>query len=200
MKQKKHPTEEIIRLLRAADSGKDLEAVCRQHNVSAASFYRWQKKFGGMELQDARKYRQLEKEHGELKQMLAERLLKTRVREEVNARKWGALGRSDERSGGVVKAGLCSQRRAGRYLGIHRSSPRHPPKQPSNWLLRLHQQIGTLSSKYPCLGYQQLTRLLRSEGWQAARDLSPEAWTRGSAIDRKHNRHENNAKQVRPEI
>ena len=37
IKQKRHPTEEIIRILREADAGKDLEAVCRQHNVSAAS-------------------------------------------------------------------------------------------------------------------------------------------------------------------
>ena len=52
---------------------------------------------------------------------------------------------------GVVQAGLCSQRRACRYLGVHRSSHRHTPKQPSEWLLRLHQQIEKLSSKYPRL-------------------------------------------------
>ena len=61
MKQKGHTTEEIIRILREADGGKDLETVCRQHNVSAASFYRWRKKFGGMELKGVRKYRQLER-------------------------------------------------------------------------------------------------------------------------------------------
>lgn len=88
MKQKRHTTEEIIRIIREADGGKDLEAVCRKHNVSPASFYRWKKKFGGMELKDARKYRQLEKENSELKQMLADSLLKIRVLEEVNAKKW----------------------------------------------------------------------------------------------------------------
>ena len=88
MKQKRHTTEEIIRILREADQGKDLEVVLRKHNVSAASFYRWKKKFGGMELKDARKYRQLEKENAELKQMLADSLLKVRVLEEVNAKKW----------------------------------------------------------------------------------------------------------------
>ena len=77
--------------MREADQGKDLEAVCRQHNVSAASFYRWRKKFGGMELKDARKYRQLEKENAELKQMLADSLLKIRVLEEVNTKKVSPL-------------------------------------------------------------------------------------------------------------
>ena len=72
---------------------------------------------------------------------------------------------------GVVQAGLCSQRRACRYLSVHRSSHRHKPKQPSEWLRRLHQQIEKLSRKYPRLGYRKLTRLLRREGWQAGRKL-----------------------------
>ena len=72
---------------------------------------------------------------------------------------------------GVVKAGLCSQRRACRYLGVHRSSHRRPPKPPSEWLLRLHQQIEQLSSKCPRLGYRKLNRLLRREGWQVGRKL-----------------------------
>ena len=88
MKQKRHTTEEIIRIIREAASDKDLETVCRKHNISAASFYRWKKKFGGMELKDARKYRELERENGELKKMLADSLLKIRVLEEVNAKKW----------------------------------------------------------------------------------------------------------------
>ena len=46
MKQKRHTTEEIIRILREADSGKNIETVCRAHNIAAASFYRWKEKFG----------------------------------------------------------------------------------------------------------------------------------------------------------
>ena len=112
MKQKRHTTEEIIRIIREAASGKELEAVLRNHNVSAASFYRWKKKFGGMELKDARKYRQLERENAELKQMLADSLLKIRVLEEVNAKKWGALRRSGEQSRAWSK--LDSARSEGR--------------------------------------------------------------------------------------
>ena len=72
---------------------------------------------------------------------------------------------------GVTAEGLCSQRRACRYLGLHRSSHRHPAKQPSEWLLRLHQQIEAFSHQYPRLGYRKLTYLLRREGWQAGRKL-----------------------------
>jgi len=51
MKQKKHTTEEIIRILREVDNGQGVEAVCREHNITATSYHRWQKKYGGMELQ-----------------------------------------------------------------------------------------------------------------------------------------------------
>ena len=88
MKQKRHKTEEIIRILREADSGKAVESVCREHNVTTTSFYRWKKKYGGMELQDARRYRELEKENGELKKIVADQMLKIRVLEEVNSKKW----------------------------------------------------------------------------------------------------------------
>jgi transposase InsO family protein len=72
---------------------------------------------------------------------------------------------------GVVATGLCSQRRACRYLGLHRSSGRYRQTGPAEWLLRLHEQIETLSRKHPRLGYRKLTRLLRTDGWQAGKKL-----------------------------
>ena len=91
MKQKSHSTEEIIRILRQADGGQTAQAVCRQHNISEQTFYRWKKKYGGMELADARRLKELEKENAELKKMLAELLLENRVLKAVNAKKWCAL-------------------------------------------------------------------------------------------------------------
>ena len=88
MKQKRHSVEEIIRILREAESSKNVEVVCREHNITATSYYRWKKKFGGMELQDARRYRELERENTELKKLVADQMLKIRVLEEVNAKKW----------------------------------------------------------------------------------------------------------------
>jgi transposase InsO family protein len=72
---------------------------------------------------------------------------------------------------GVVKTGLCSQRRACRYLGLHRSSSRYERKAPTDWLLRLHQEVEALSRKHPRLGYRKLTRLVRAQGWQVGRKL-----------------------------
>ena len=88
MKRKTHSVEEIIRILRQADGGETAQAVCREHNISEQTFYRWKQKYGGMDLADAKRLKELEKENSELKKMLAESMLKNRVLEEVNSKKW----------------------------------------------------------------------------------------------------------------
>ena len=88
MKQKLHSTEEIIRILRQADGAQTIESVCRDHNISEASFYRWRRKYGDMNLADAKRLKELEKENAELKKMLAESMLENRVLKEVNSKKW----------------------------------------------------------------------------------------------------------------
>ena len=88
MKQKPHSTEEIIRILREAEEDQTVEDVCREHNISKATFHRWKRKYGDMDLADAKRLKELEKENGELKKLLAESMLKIRVLEEVNSKKW----------------------------------------------------------------------------------------------------------------
>ena len=88
MKQKHHNTEEIIRILRQAETDETIDPVCREHNVSKATFHRWKRKYGDMDLADAKRLKELGKENGELKKMLAESMLKIRVLEEVNSKKW----------------------------------------------------------------------------------------------------------------
>ena len=88
MKQKQHSTAEIIRILRQGESGRTVEDLCREHNISKATFHRWKRKYGDMDLADAKRLKELEKENGELKKMLAESMLKIRVLDEVNSKKW----------------------------------------------------------------------------------------------------------------
>ena len=88
MKGKTDSTEEIIRILRQADGVETAHSVCREHNISEQTFYRWKKKFGDMELADAKRLKELEKENGELKKMWAESMLENRVLKEVNSKKW----------------------------------------------------------------------------------------------------------------
>ena len=88
MKQKQHSTEEIISILRQAGGDDTVDAICREHNISNATFHRWRRKYGDLDLADAKRLKELEKENAELKKMLAEAMLKNRVLEEVNAKKW----------------------------------------------------------------------------------------------------------------
>ena len=88
MKKKRHTTEEIIKLLREADGGKTVEEVCREINISEQTFYRWRRKYSRMEMADAKRYKELQSESGELKKMLADEMLKNRVLEETLKKKW----------------------------------------------------------------------------------------------------------------
>jgi len=88
MKQKQHSTEEIIRILRQSDTDKTVESICRESNISKATFHRWKRKYGDMDIADAKRLKELEKENAELKKMLAESMLENRVLKEVNSQKW----------------------------------------------------------------------------------------------------------------
>ena len=87
MKGKRSTTEDKIRILREADGGKAILEVCREHNISEVSFHRWKRQFGQMDVNEARRLKELERENNELKKMLAESLLKNRVLEAVCEKK-----------------------------------------------------------------------------------------------------------------
>ncbi len=88
MKRKGYTTEQIIAILRQPDTGKTVQEVCRGNNLSEQTFYRWGKKYGTLELADAKRFKELEKENTELKKMLADQMLKLRVLEETLSKKW----------------------------------------------------------------------------------------------------------------
>ena len=88
MKGKRYTTEEKIRILREADSGRTILEICREKNISEQTFHRWKRQFGLLEVNEARRLKELERENAELKKMLAESLLKNRVLEAVCEKKW----------------------------------------------------------------------------------------------------------------
>ncbi len=88
MKRKRSTTEQIIAILRQADTGKTVEEICRGNNLSEQTFYRWGKKYGNLELADAKRFKELEKENTELKKLLADQMLKNQVMEETLSKKW----------------------------------------------------------------------------------------------------------------
>lgn len=88
MKGKTYTTEDKIRILREVDrGGKSIQMVCQEQNISEVSYHRWRRQFGHMEINEARRLKDLERENRELKEMLAESLLKNRVLEAVCEKK-----------------------------------------------------------------------------------------------------------------
>ena len=85
---KRYTTEDKIRILREADSGKNIVEVCKEKNISEVTFHRWKRQFGQLDINEAKRLKELERENAELKKMLADSLLKNRVLEAVNAKKW----------------------------------------------------------------------------------------------------------------
>jgi putative transposase len=62
--------------------------VCRKHGISDATFYKWKAKFGGLEVSDARRLRQLEEENARLKKLLADSMLDIAMLKEIASKKW----------------------------------------------------------------------------------------------------------------
>ncbi|HMJ91279.1 MAG TPA: transposase [Candidatus Acidoferrum sp.] len=88
MKGKRYTTEDKIRILREAARGeRTIQEICGEENISEVSFHRWKKQFGLMEVNEAGRFKELEREKRELKAMLAESLLKNRVLEAVCEKK-----------------------------------------------------------------------------------------------------------------
>ena len=87
-KQKRHKPEEIILLLRECDAS-DLsqESFCQQKQISVATLHRWRKKYGMMDVADAKRLKSLEKENGELKKMYADAMFGIKVLQEALEKK-----------------------------------------------------------------------------------------------------------------
>lgn len=84
MKMSRFKPEQIVLILKEAEHGeRTISEICRSHNISEATFYAWRKKYGGLEVQEAKRLKCLEKENAQLKKLLAETLLEKTAIENV---------------------------------------------------------------------------------------------------------------------
>lgn len=75
MRKSRFSEEQIIGMIKEQEAGLSTSDVCRKHGLSPATFYKLKAKYGGLEVSDARRLRQLEDENGKLKRLLAESVL-----------------------------------------------------------------------------------------------------------------------------
>lgn len=88
MKRSKFTQEQIVAILREQEAGAKTAELCRKHGMSEATFYAWKAKFGGMDVSDAKRLKQLEDENARLKRLLAESLLDQAALKDLLSRKW----------------------------------------------------------------------------------------------------------------
>ncbi len=87
MPRKRYSTEQIVTKLRQAEvelgRGLHVPQVCKKIGISEQSYYRWRKEYGGLRLDQAKRLKELERENGRLKKLVADQALDNMILKEV---------------------------------------------------------------------------------------------------------------------
>jgi putative transposase len=88
MKRVRFTEEQIIGVLKEHEVGAKTADLCRKHGISQQTFYNWKSKYGGMNVSEARRLRDLETENGRLKKLLADAMLDNSALKDLLSKKW----------------------------------------------------------------------------------------------------------------
>lgn len=92
MPKKTFSPEQIVLLLRQIDiavaQGKSIPIACKESRISEPTFYRWRKEYGGLQMEQARRFKDLEKENSRLKKLVADLSLEKAMLKEVASGNW----------------------------------------------------------------------------------------------------------------
>ena len=88
MKRSKYTDEQILAIVKEGEAGRKVADLCRTHGITEQTYYRWKSKYGGLELSEMQRLKQLEDENRRLKQIVAEQTLDIQALKAVVAKKW----------------------------------------------------------------------------------------------------------------
>ena len=86
--KKRYSDEQIIKAIKEHEAGAKVDDICRSLGISSGTFYNWRSKFAGMEINEAKRLRELETENNKLKRLLADKLLEVEAMKDVLSKKW----------------------------------------------------------------------------------------------------------------
>lgn len=88
MRKSRFSEEQIIRILDEVQGGRLVKDVCREHGISEGTYHRWKAKYGGLDISEARRLRELEQENRRLKAAVADLTLREQALKDALSRKW----------------------------------------------------------------------------------------------------------------
>ncbi|MGB7283640.1 MAG: IS3 family transposase [Candidatus Acidiferrum sp.] len=181
MPTRKYKPEQIVTLLRQIEveiaNGKTTPQACKETQITAQTYYRWRKEFGGLKLDQAKRLKELERENAKLKRLVAELSLEKQILKDVAG---GKLLSPERRRGAVEHA--CreygvSERQACRMLQQWRGTQRYLPLARTDEEA-LTEAIIELASEYGRYGYRRITAVLQAQGWAVGKDRVQRIWRR----------------------
>lgn len=86
--KKRYSEEQIIGAIKQHESGSKVDDICRDMVISVGTFYNWRSKYAGLEINEAKRLKELESENSKLKKLLADKLLENEAMKDVLSKKW----------------------------------------------------------------------------------------------------------------
>ena len=117
MKKSKHSDSEKVKAVKSLDGGVSADVICREFGISRSTLYQWRSKYGGMEVSQVKKLRELEEENARLKKMYADLALDNQILRDVIEK--NSRARGQEGVGRRHRGGVRSQHRSGVLLDGH---------------------------------------------------------------------------------